>query len=122
MEQTNLSFQQPHPQEIYRYSEAILKQKPKNNLKMIEKDLLYSKKPVIIPSNEDKRSHTNDNKANRADTNLDDREDKFGAQIDNKYVYRVPLKYFCNLGKINFPTKIGLEICCTMQTDMKKLF
>lgn len=89
---------------------------------MIEKDLLYSKKPVIIPSNEDKRSHTNDNKANRADTNLDDREDKFGAQIDNKYVYRVPLKYFCNLGKINFPTKIGLEICCTMQTDMKKLF
>ena len=84
------------PQEIYWYSEAMLKHLQKNALKLIEKDLLYSKKPVIIPGNEDRRSHTNDNEANGTDANLEEREDKFGAQIDIKYVYRVPLK-FCDL-------------------------
>ena len=31
------------PKEIYRYSDSMLKHLPKNALKMIEKDLLYSK-------------------------------------------------------------------------------
>ena len=89
---------------------------------MIEKDLFYSKKPVIIPGNEDRRSHNNDNEAFRTDDNLEDREDKFAAQIDSKYVYRIPLKYLCDLGKINFLTKINLKIRCMLQTDMKQLF
>lgn len=42
-------------------------------------------------------------------------------QIDSKYIYRVPLKYFCNVGKINFP-RIDLKIRCRLQTEMKKLF
>ena len=37
-------------------------------------------------------------------------------------VYRIPLKYFCGLGKINFPTKFDLKIKCTLETEMKKLF
>ena len=89
---------------------------------MIEKDLLYSKKPVIISGNKDRRSHNNDNEAFRTDDNLEDREDKFAAQIDSKYVYRIPLKYRCDLGKIKFPTKIDLKIGCTLQTNMKQLF
>ena len=59
---------------------------------MIEKDLLYGKKPVIFPGNEDRRSHNNDNEAFRTDDNLEDREDKFVAQLDSKYVYRIPLR------------------------------
>ena len=89
---------------------------------MIEKDLLYSKKPVIISGNKDRRSHNNDNEAFRTDDNLEDREDKFAAQIDSKYVYMTPLKYLCDLGKINFLTKINLKIRCMLQTDMKQLF
>ena len=100
----------------------MLKHLPKNALKMIEKNLLHSKKPVIIPGNEDRRNHNNDNEAFRTDDNLKDCKDKFANQIDSKYVYRIPLKYLCNLRKINFPTKIDLEICCTLQTDMKQLF
>ena len=100
----------------------MLKHLPKNALKIIEKDLLYSKKPVIIPGNEDRRSRNNDNEVFRTDDNLEDREDKFANQIDSKYVYRIPLKYLCDLGKINFPTKIDLKIHCTLQTDMKQLF
>ena len=77
---------------------------------------------MIISGNEDRRSHTNDNEVQRTDLNLEVREDKFGAQIDNKYVYRTTLKYFCDLGKLKFLTKIDLKSRYTLQTDMKKLF
>ena len=100
----------------------MLKYFPKNALKIMEKDLLYSKTPVILPGNEDRRSHNNSNEAFRTDHNLENREDKFANQADSKYVYRIPLKYLCNLVKIKFPTKIDLKICCTPQTDMKQLF
>ena len=55
----------------------MLKNLPKKALKIIEKYLLYSKKPAIIPGNEDRRSHNNDNEAFRTDDNLEDRGDKF---------------------------------------------
>ena len=73
------------PKEIYRYFDSILKYLPKNALKIMEKDLLYSKTPVILPGNEDRRSHNNSNEAFRTDDNLKDCEDKFANQIDSKY-------------------------------------
>ena len=30
-------------------------------------------------------------------------------QLDDKYVYRISLKYFCDLGNINFPAKVDLK-------------
>ena len=91
---------------------------------MIQNDLLYSKKPVIIAGSNDRRIHNTENKVYRTDHNLEDREDKFGMQIDAKYVLLkyVLLKYFCELAKINFPTNIDLKIRCTLQMEMKKLF
>ena len=74
----------PTPKEIYRYSDSMLKHLPKNALKMIEKDLLYSKKPVIIPANEDSRSHNINNEAFITDDNLEERQGKFANQIDSK--------------------------------------
>ena len=69
-----------------------------------------------------KTSYINDNEAFITDDNHEDREDKFAAQIDSKYVNGIPLKYLCNLGKINSPTKIDLKIRCTLQTETKQLF
>ena len=89
---------------------------------MIQNNLLHSKKTVIIIGVNDRRIHKNDNEVHRTDESLEDQQLKPGAQIDKKYVYRVPLKCFCVLGKINFPTKIDLKIRCTLQTEMKKLF
>ena len=83
---------------------------------MIQNDLLYSKKPVIIAGGNDKWIHNKDNEAFRTDDNLKEREDRFEAQINSKYVYRAPLKYFCDPGKTNFLTKIFLK------TKMKKVF
>ena len=70
----------------------MLKHLRKNALKMIEKDLLYYKKPVIIPGNEDRRIHDKDNEAFSTGDNLKDREGNFAKQIDSKYMYRIPLK------------------------------
>ena len=45
------------PKEIYRYSNEMLKNLPKNAPKMIGNDLLYSKTRVIIENNLDRRNH-----------------------------------------------------------------
>ena len=82
-------------QEIYQYSDSMLKHLPKSALKMIQNDLLHSENPVIIVGGNDSQIHNNDNEILRTDKNLESREDKFGAQIDSKYIYRLPLKYFC---------------------------
>ena len=42
--------------------------------------------------------------------------------MKNKHVYRVPLRHFSDLGKINFPTKIDYRIKLHLETEMKKLF
>ena len=116
------------PKEIYGYSDEMLKNLPKNAPKMIENDLLHSKTRAIIENNLDRRNHNLSaanvtlKKKQVTDKNLDERIEKFGIQIDDKYVYRIPLKYFCDLGKINFPTKIDLKIRCTLETEMKNLF
>ena len=53
---TNKSLIRPTtPKEINRYSDEMLKYLPKNALKMIQNDLLYSKKWVTIENNLDRR-------------------------------------------------------------------
>ena len=42
--------------------------------------------------------------------------------MKNEHVYRIPLKYFKDLGKINFPLKIDFRIKYQLQTEMKILF
>ena len=59
---------------------------------------------------------------NAKDLNLVDRVWKFQNQLKNEHVYRILLKYFKDLGKINFPLKIDFSIKCQLQTDMKRLF
>ena len=118
------------PQEIYQYSDGMMKHLPAKSLKVIENDLLYSKEEVVIPYNLDRRFHGMVKDANirvihnvvRSDGNFRDREAKFRSQLKDKYVYRIPLKYICDIGKINFPTKIDMKIRLTLETDMKKLF
>ena len=62
-------------------------------------------------------------KANFAkDLNIADRITNFKEQLKNEHVFRVPLRYFTDLGKINFPVKIDFKIKCHLETEMKKLF
>ena len=95
-------------------------------LKTIEKTQLYSTEPGY--SNEASMDHRNYNRAGLAttgmtnaqittlkanyakDLNIDDRITKFSKQLENEHVYRIPLRYFSDIGKINFPTKIDYRI------------
>ena len=56
------------------------------------------------------------------DLNIDEHITKFKQRPINEHVYRIPLRYFTDLGKINFPTKIDYRIKLHFEKDMKKLF
>ena len=55
-------------------------------------------------------------------TSNDNRRKLFQKQLKNKYVYRIPLRYLSDIGKINFPTKIDYRIKLFLETNMNKLF
>ena len=56
------------------------------------------------------------------DLNIDQRIAKFRNQLKNEHVYRIPLRYFYDIGKINCPTKIDYRIKLFLETNMNKLF
>ena len=56
------------------------------------------------------------------DLNTDECITKFKEQRKNEHVYRVPLRYFTDLPKVNFPTKIDYRIRIHLEKDMKRLF
>ena len=42
--------------------------------------------------------------------------------MEDEFVYRIPLRYFSDIGKINFPTKIDYRIKLFLETNMSRLF
>ena len=56
------------------------------------------------------------------DLNIDERISKFQEQLKNEHINRIPLRYFMDLGKINFPKKINYRIKLHLETEMKRLF
>ena len=111
------------PYEIYQYSDAMLKHLSKNALKKTEKTMLYSKELVYFKRTTLERRVHNSNTANDiTDLNINERITKFQNHLKNEFVYRVPLRYFTDIGKINFPLKIDFRIKSHLESDMKKLF
>ena len=114
------------------------KTSPKDSLKTIQKTLLYSKKPVYYGNTAYERRNFNSKdisttglttaqatkkkKTHAKDLNIDDRIDLFHDQLADEFVYRIPLRYFSDIGKINFPTKIDYRIKLFLETDMTRLF
>ena len=47
---------------------------------------------------------------------------KFQNLLTNEPIYRVPLRYFCDIAQINFPTKIDYRIKLFLETNMNKIF
>ena len=46
----------------------------------------------------------------------------FQSQSKNEFVYSILLRYFSDIGIINFPTKIDYRIKMFLETNMDKLF
>ena len=101
----------------------MLKHLPEKALKKLKDDFLYNKKKVAYKKlTIDRRTYNSTTPADITDNNLDDRLDKFKDELKNEYDYRIPLRYFCDIGKINFQLKIDFKIRCHLETDMKRLF
>ena len=111
--------------EIYKYSDQILKYLPSDALELIENDLLYSKKKVKLPDGEDRRKKfiaAGGDADERTDDNLDQRIEKFQNQLKNVFVYRIPLKYICELRFVNQPVKFDTKWRIIFEGDMSRLF
>ena len=109
--------------DTYKYSDSTLKHLPKDSLKKLEKTVLYSKQAVYYNKTTiDKRTHNSTRLNDIKYLSINKRIIKFENQPKNEFVYRIPLRYFTHLGKINFPLKIDFRIKCHLETDKKKLF
>ena len=76
---------------------------PKNALKVIENDLLYSEKKVLLPDNKDRRDEqtaAGEDADDRTDENLNQRIAKFQNQLKKTYCYRILLKYLVDNGLV----------------------
>ena len=93
----------------------------KKVLKVIENDLLYSKKKVKLPDGEDRQDRrTSDaNADNRTDDNINERIQNFQNQLQKVYWYRIPLKYICDLGLVNILIKFNTKWRLTFETNMQ---
>ena len=116
--------------DTYRYSESMLKHMPEKALATFQKELLYSQKKVIIKGNannslNERRNHiaaaaNNSNK----DDNIDDRIAKFNANnaLSTVKTYRIPLRYFVDLGLVNLPTAFDTKFIFHLEQKLSKLF
>ena len=85
--------------------------------------MLYTHKTVSYNKNTiDRRTYNSTTPADITDDNLDDRIDAFQYQIKIEFVYRIPVRYFPDIGKINFPLKIDFKTKCHLELEMTKLF
>ena len=118
------------PYKVYQYSDSMLNHFPKDTLAKIEKTLFYSKKAVYFNKTSlGRRVHngagetkTEVKRKNATDLNIQDRITKFHDMLRGDHVYRVPLKCFTDIRKINFPLRIDLRLKLHLGTEMKKLF
>ena len=110
----------------------MLKHLPSDAVKIIQKPLLFSKKPVYLAQvNYNRRNYNSKDltytglngtqqlakkKTHATDLNIEDSIELFQEQLKNEHAYRVPLRYFSDIGKINFPTKIDYRIKLFLET------
>ena len=85
--------------------------------------MLYSNKPKYYNlTTIERRTFNSTTPADITYLNIELRIKDFQDILKSEHVYRVPLRYFCDIEKINFPLKIDFKIKCHRETDIKKLF
>ena len=80
-------------------------------LNKIKKTLLYSNKALSYNRTTlEKRTFNSTTPDDITDLNIEQRFNDFQDFLKNEHVYRVSLRYFCDIGKINFPFKIDFKM------------
>ena len=107
---------------IANYSNAQMKYLPKKAVKKLLKTMFYSNKPVYYSGDNDRRVNNDTDLDDRSDPNLTYRAKNLKAHLAKKWVYKIPLLYFCDLGKVNFLVNTDTRIKITLERNMNKLF
>ena len=84
--------------------------------------MLYSNKPVYLTGNNTRRRNNDDDAADRTDPNLTQRLKELKTHLFKQWVYKIPLLYLCDLGKVNFAETTNTKILLTLERNMNKLF
>ena len=85
-------------------SAQMLKFMPAIALDTIRETLLYDKQKVSLPADTDRRSLNSQVPASSSDKNLGSRITDFHGLLGQKKYYRVPLKFFTDLGLVTLRT------------------
>ena len=84
--------------------------------------MLYSNKPVYYNRRTiERRTFNSTMPADITDLNIEQRIINFHDMLRSEHVYRVPLRYFCDIRKTNFPLKSDFKIKCHLESNMKKI-
>ena len=105
-----------------KFTNTLMKHLPEKFLKAIDDLSFYRRKKVSYTDKIDWTQNNSNTSADITDDNINNRTAKFADVINNEKVYRNPLKYFCDLGKINYPVKINFNKTCLLERDMETLF
>ena len=99
-----------------------MKYLPAKSAKKLLKTMLYSNKPVYLTGNNTRRLNNDNDFADRTDPNLTYRLKEFKNHLFKQWVYKIPLLYLCDLGKVNFAVNTNTKIVLTLERNMNKLF
>ena len=107
---------------IANYSNAQMKYWPEKSVKELLKNMLYFNKPVYLDADVTRRLNNDNVDKDRTDPNLTYRIANLKVYLFKKWVYKIPLLYLCDLGKVNFAIKIDTKIILTLERNLNKLF
>ena len=88
--------------DVCHFAASQLKYLPKDSVKTIKKQLLYSNKPVYLAEGTNRRPNNDDDANKRADENIKDRIAQFHDLIFEKCYFRIPLAILMDLGLVIF--------------------
>ena len=98
----------------------MMKHLPAKSFRLIEGLLLYSKEKVSYTGDIDRKLNNSNTPAGITTDKINDRIAKFADVINKEKVYRITLRHFCDLEKINYLVKMNFKITCSFETEMKK--
>ena len=107
---------------IANYSNAQMKYLPAKSVKKLLKTMLYSNKPVYLTGNNTRRPNNDNDEADRTDPNLTYWLKELKSHLFKQCVYKIPLLYLCDLGKVNFAVTTNTKIVLTLERNMNNLF
>ena len=76
---------------------------------------------MLLPADRARRLNDTNTDADRTDKNLGSRITDFHDQLGKNFFYRIPLKFFTDLGLVNFTHSSDTKFIFTLESNLNKL-